>query len=39
MIFYRIHGSKVTPIKTIEGIYGDMLKQVFVDTTELYLKL
>lgn len=39
MIFYRIHGSKVTPIKTIEGVYGDMLKQVFVDTTELYLKL
>jgi len=39
MIFYRIHGSRVTAIKTVEGVYGDMLKTIFVDTTELYLKI
>lgn len=39
MIFYRIHGSRVTAIKIVEGVYGDMLKTIFVDTTELYLKI
>jgi hypothetical protein len=39
MVLYRIHGMKVTSLKTIEGIYGDMLKEVFVNKTGLYLKL
>lgn len=37
MVFYRLHGLKVTELKVIESLYCDMLEEVFEDTTKLYL--
>lgn len=39
MVFYRLHGLNVTELKVVEMVYCDMLKDIFEDTTKLYLSL
>jgi|GEM_PF-2290089 len=39
MVFYRVHGLNVSELKVVEMVYCDMLKEIFEDTTKLYLSL
>ena len=37
--FGRIHGMKYRVIKELEGVYADMLREIFENETGLYLSL
>jgi len=37
--FYKIRGASIKTVKTLEGIYCDMLEAIFTDTTGLDTRL
>lgn len=37
--FFRIRADKINPVKKFEGVYNDMLQDIFTEVTGLYTHL